>query len=359
MNRNPFDNLFVLELANNHWGSVERGLKIVNTYAQIVRFNNVRAAIKLQFRDVDSFIHSDWRDRDDIRYIKKTRDTKLGRLDYARLVQAVRDASCVTCATPFDEESVGLCLELGIDIIKIASSDINDWFLIERIAKTRKPVIFSTGGSDLRAIDDVVTFFERRNIPLAINHCVSIYPSADSDLELNQIDFLRERYPQHTIGFSTHECTDWRTSIQMAYAKGARTFERHIDIDADGIPVSPYCTLPHQCDEWFKAFNKAREMAGGSSTERRKLPEQERTYLESLVRGVYLRHDLPAGHELTEQDVYLAIPLQKGQMSPREFMRGHVLSQPVKADEPLRIDNIDSPYADVPELYATLAGRGV
>src|SRR6185369_6009465 len=68
--RDIFDELFVLEMANNHWGSVERGLKIVNTFAQVVRFNNVRAAIKLQLRDVDTFIHKDYVGRTDIRYIK-------------------------------------------------------------------------------------------------------------------------------------------------------------------------------------------------------------------------------------------------------------------------------------------------
>ena len=52
------------------------------------------------------------------------------------------------------------------------------------------------------------------------------------------------------IGLSTHEYHDWRTSMLISYGKGARTWERHIDIDQDGIPVSPYCSLPHQCDIW-------------------------------------------------------------------------------------------------------------
>src|SRR5258708_19917790 len=66
-----FDELFVLEVANNHLGDLQRGLKIISNYAQVVRFNNVRAAIKLQLRDVDSFIHKDFRQRDDIRYIDR------------------------------------------------------------------------------------------------------------------------------------------------------------------------------------------------------------------------------------------------------------------------------------------------
>lgn len=205
VNRDIFDELFVLELANNHWGSLERGLKIITDFSRIVRFNNVRASIKLQFRDVDNFIHRDFRDRADIRYIKKTLDTKMTEDDYATLVKAVRQSGCIPMATPFDEKSVNLCAELGIPIIKIASSDLNDWFLIEKIADTRKPVIVSTGGSSLKDIDDLVIFFENRNVPLAINHCVSLYPSEDSELEMNQIDYLKNRYPNHVIGFSTHE----------------------------------------------------------------------------------------------------------------------------------------------------------
>src|SRR5579859_3105406 len=138
MNIDIFEDLFVLELANNHWGKVERGLKIITDFARIVRFNNVRASIKLQFRDVEQFIHRDFRDRTDIRYIKKTLDTQMIKEDYARLVDAIRKNGCIPCATPFDEKSVDLCVELGIQIIKLASSDLNDWFLIEKIAKTRK-----------------------------------------------------------------------------------------------------------------------------------------------------------------------------------------------------------------------------
>src|SRR5258707_3056002 len=166
-----FDELFVLELANNHLGDLQRGLKIIHNYAQVVRFNNVRAAIKVQLRDVDSFIHQDFRSRDDIRYIKKTIDTRLKPEDYATMVHAVREANCIPMATPFDESSVDFCCELGIPILKIASSDCNDWILIEKMAKTKKPVIVSTGGSSLKDIDDLVTFFGNRRIPLAINHC--------------------------------------------------------------------------------------------------------------------------------------------------------------------------------------------
>ena len=228
------------------------------------------------------------------------------------MVQAIREGSCIPMATPFDESSVDFCCELGIPILKIASSDCNDWILIEKIAKTKKPVIVSTGGSSLKDIDDLVAFFDNRHIPLAINHCVSLYPSEDRDLELNQIDFLRNRYPNHTIGFSTHEYHDWSSSMLIAYAKGARTFERHVDIQTDGMTVSPYCSVPEQVDKWFKAFQRAKacaELRAHRSGCRRK---KKSAYLDSLVRGVYAKRDLPVGHVLQDADVYLAIPLQQG-----------------------------------------------
>jgi len=354
-----FHELFVLEIANNHLGSLERGLKIVTAYGQVVRFNNVRAAMKLQIRDVGNFIHKDFRGRSDIRYIKKTLDTQLDLDEYAALVKAIREANSIPMATPFDERSVDVCCELGIQILKIASSDLNDWMLIEKIAKAKKPVIVSTGGSSLKDIDDLVRFFDNRHIPLAINHCVSLYPSEDHELEMNQIDFLRNRYPDHVIGFSTHEHSDWASSMLIAYAKGARAFERHIDIDSDGVKVSPYCSLPAQIDEWFRAFHRAKAMCGAPGTQRRLLPRQEVEYLDALVRGVYARRNLPEGHILSDEDVYLAIPLLKGQISCRELMRGEVLLKPVAQDQPIKIDDIDSPYASIPSLRATIYARGI
>jgi N-acetylneuraminate synthase len=354
-----FEDLFVLELANNHWGSLERGLKIIGDFGQVVRFNNVRASIKLQFRDVDSFVHKDHRHREDVRYIKKTVATQMPWESLRAMVKAVRAASMVTMVTPFDETSVDKAVEFGVDILKLASSDIRDWFLIEKIAATRKPVIASTGGSSLRDMDDLITFFNRRNIPFALNHCVSIYPSHDSELELNQIDFLKNRYPDNVIGFSTHEQTDWQFSVMMAYAKGARTFERHVDIDYQGVAVSPYCTLPEQADQWFKAFKKAQEMCGAPGTAKRIPPQKEITYLNELVRGVYARNDLPEGHVLSDKDVYLAIPLLKGQMSCRELMRGEVLRAPVRKDAPINMSDIDSPYSADSTLRRLIDERGV
>lgn len=354
-----FRNLFVLELANNHWGKLERGLKIIGDFARVVRFNDVHAAIKLQFRDVDSFIHPDHRHRSDVRYIKKTIDTQMRWDELRAMVEAVRNAGMVTMVTPFDEKSVDKCVEFGVEILKIASSDIRDKSLLDKIAATGLPVIASSGGAELTHIDELVALFTSRGIPFALNHCVSLYPSEDSDLALDQIDFLRARYPGITIGFSTHEYRDWHDSMLIAYAKGARTFERHVDIDHDGVPVSSYCTKPEQADIWFRAFKKAQEVCGGESRARRAVPECERRYLDALVRGVYARRELAPGHVLTRDDIYFAVPLMKGQISTREFAGGEVLTAPLVADEAVVITGIEAPLLADEALVDLILDRGL
>lgn len=358
-----FEDLFVLELANNHWGKLDRGLKIIEEFSQVVRFNNVKAAIKMQFRDVDSFIHKDFRERDDIRYIKKTLDTKMSKENFKIMIDAIRKGGCIPMATPFDEASVDLSEEFDLPIIKIASSDLNDWPLIEKVASTRRPTIISSGGSSLKDLDDIVKYFKNRGIPLALNHCVAMYPSEDSELELNQIDFLVKRYPDNVIGYSTHEYNSWDISTAIAYGKGARTFERHIDIEMDGVPVSSYCTKPLQADLWFKAYNKTKEMCGPPGTQKRLAPKKEINYLDALVRGVYAKRDLEVGYVVTNEDFhkdfYMAVPLQKGQMSCREVMSGEKLISPIIKDKPLLIDNIDSVYAKNEELKKLIYNRGL
>ncbi len=362
LDREIFENLFVLEAANNHWGDLERGKKIVSDYGRVVRYNSVKAAIKFQFRDVENFVHDDFKGNRDIRYIRKTEATRLSKESYKILAEDVRRVGCIPMATPFDEDSVDLCVELDFPIIKVASSDVNDWPLLEKIASTRRPTIVSSGGANEKALDDVVTFFEHRAIPLAINHCVSLYPSEDYQLELNQIDYLRSRYDDHVIGLSTHEYQDWQSSMLISYAKGARTWERHVDIEYDDVPVSPYCSLPEQIDVWFKAFRKAEEMCGGSCYRRRVLPKQEVEYLDALVRGVYAKRDLDEGYEFNSatftDDFYLAIPLRKGQLSCREILNGQKLTEPIKVSEPLTIDHVDGPYAESNYLRQFILDRG-
>ena len=103
-------------------------------------------------------------------------------------------------------------------------------------------------------------------------------------------------------------------------------------------------------------------MCGGSANSRRNFLAREIEYLDSYVRGVYAKRDLAPGHTLAEEDVYLAIPLQKGQASSRELMLGkygHKMLKAVAKDEPIRMDSLDTPYANDPEMLRQFNTRGL
>ena len=148
----------------------------------------------------------------------------------------------------------------------------------------------------------------------------------------------------------------------MSYAKGARTWERHVDIEDGEFEVSPYCSLPEQIDSWFKAFKKAVEMSGGYSDRRRVMSPEETKYLDALVRGVYAKKKLDRGyifkHENFEKDFYMAIPLKKGQLSCRELLNGEKILKNLCKDDPLTIDDIDGPYKKNKTLRDLIKKRG-
>ena len=161
MNNTEFKDLFVLELANNHWGNLDRGIKIIRDFGAIVRHNSVKAAIKLQFRDVDSFIHKDFRNHES-RYIQKTIDTKLTDAEYKILVDEVVNVGCIPMATPFDENSVDYLDSFNVPAYKIASFENNHIPLIEKVITKKKPLIISLGATTKREINYLYNFLIRK-----------------------------------------------------------------------------------------------------------------------------------------------------------------------------------------------------
>lgn len=337
-----FDDLFVLELANNHEGRAGRGRDIINRFADVVEECGVRATIKLQFRCLPNFVHPAWRNIKDVRYVTRTMQTALNMDECAHLCDEIRRRKLLVSATPFDEESVEWCRQFGVDILKVASSDLTDGPLVDAVLSLHRPVIASTAGWMRSEIDHFVWRCDEQQVEHALNHCVAIYPSQDRELELNQITRLRDAYPRTVIGFSTHECTSWDVSMFLSYGLGARMWERHIDLEREGKLTAPYCSTPDQIRTWFKAYHQARKMCGGGGKWR--IPaEKEIKYLDSLARGYYALTDMAVGNILRSDALYLAIPLQRGQLSSRESgqVLGQRLIRPVKALEPITIDHVD------------------
>lgn len=330
------DRLFVLEMANNHMGDVDHGLATICAFGEVCRAFPFRFAFKLQYRDLDTFIHPAARGRDDIKYVKRFSETRLTRADFDRLVAEMRANGFLGMSTPFDEPSVDIIEDQNLDFIKVASCSFTDWPLLERIAHSEKPIIASTAGANLEDMDRVVSFFMHRNKEFAILHCVGEYPTAEKDMHLSQIDFLQNRYPGVRIGFSTHENPDNADIIKLTIAKGADIFEKHVGLPTKRYTLNNYSANPEQVRAWLQAALDATTLCGVGDA---RLPPnpREAASLRSLRRGVFARHTVKAGQILQPEDTYFAFPPADGQFTANDWSKYAVFTAQtdIAADAPI------------------------
>lgn len=314
------ENLFVLEMANNHMGDIEHGIAVVRAFGKVCRKYPFKVAFKLQYRDLDTFIHPACQGRDDIKYVKRFSETRLSRADFDRLLAEIRSEGFITMVTPFDEPSVDVIESQGVDVIKIASCSFTDWPLLEKIAETDRPIIASTAGAVLDDIDRVISFFQHREKEFAILHCVGEYPTPDERMHLSQIDFLKARYPDVRIGFSTHESPGNTDIIKLAIAKGATIFEKHVGLPTEKYPINAYSASPEQVDAWLQAAVYAQTLCGIGNA-RLPVNKNEVDSLRSLRRGVFAKRPIKAGEVVQRKDIYFAFPPSEGQFTANEWSK--------------------------------------
>jgi len=333
-------NLFVLEMANNHMGDIEHGIHVIRSFGEVCRKYPFKFAFKLQYRELDSFIHPAMKGREDVPYIKRFEETRLTRSDFDRLLNVMREEGFMTMSTPFDEKSVDMIEDQNLDIIKIASCSFGDWSLLERIAQSDRPVIASTAGAAIETIDQVVSYLQHRGKDFAIMHCVGEYPTPDELMHVGQLDYLMKRYPDVRIGFSTHEGTSNTDLIKIAMAKGATIFEKHVAVPTEQYGINKYSVTPEQIDRWLAAAQYT-QMVMGESTKRLPVNEREEASLCSLRRGIFAKRDLKQGEVLTEEDIYFAFPPQEGQYSANDWSKylEYTLKADLKQDEAVAPDN--------------------
>lgn len=299
--------LFIFEMANNHMGDLSHGIRIIHELRDITRNYDFDFGIKLQYRNLDTFIHPDYQDRVDIKYIDRFTSTRLSSDDFLTLRNEIKNCGFIPICTPFDEASVVRLVAHGFEILKIASASFTDWPLLERIAKTNLPIIASTAGATLEEIDQVVSFFSHRKKEFCLMHCVGEYPTPASHLELNQIDLFAKRYPNIHIGYSTHEDPNTIIPIKLAIAKGATVFEKHVGVETDKYKLNEYSATPSEIEEWLHSAKFAIKHLGVSN-ERRPISEKELADLNGLKRGVFAKTIIPEGESIIHKNTFYAIP---------------------------------------------------
>lgn len=330
-----FNGLIIFEMANSHQGSVEHGLAIIREMAKIARKYNIKAAVKLQYRNLDTFIHPEFKGRADIKHIPRFESTKLTYDQFSVLVSAIKEEGLIAMSTPFDEDGVEWCQSQGLDIIKIASCSAMDWPLLEKAARTGKPLIVSTGGKSVSDIDKIYNFFTHRGCEFAFLHCVAEYPAPMEHLQLDFIERMRKRYHGISIGYSGHESPDDTVVPMMAVAKGSSIFERHVGLPTETIKLNAYSMNPEQADHWVKSIIDARDICSIKKERDKYISQEELDSLRSLCRGVFARRPIQAGCRIQSEDVFFAMPCGEGQMTSGEFSAGMVAGRDYGENAPL------------------------
>jgi len=148
---------------------------------------------------------------------------------HAELKQYCESIEIQFICTPFSYKAAEELKEIGVEVFKIGSGEMTDVPSLVRIAKFGKPMIVSTGMSTFEEIDRTYNALSSRNVPLALMNCVSEYPPAYEDINLEVITQMKSRYPKAIIGHSDHT-PDLYTSFS-AVTLGAMLIEKHVILD--------------------------------------------------------------------------------------------------------------------------------
>src|ERR1039457_1841213 len=320
MNPPSKEPMFIYEMANNHMGDVEHGIRIVKELKAASAGFPFRFCVKLQYRDLDSCIHPDYKGRFDLKYVKRFSETRLSWDQYRQLKDAIVDTGFLSMCTPWDENSVDKIAEHGFDFMKIPSCYLIDWPLLEQIAKYNLPIVASTAGEPLEEVDRVVSFLKNRNKSLTLMHCVGEYPVPDDHLHLGQIALLKKRYPEIPIGYSTHERPDNVEAVKIAIALGAVMFEKHVGMPTERYSLNGYSANPDQVRKWLQSAADAFTMIGNRE-ERYPAPPGEQRALRDLARGAFAKGAVAAGETIQPSNVFFAMPNTDGQLVAQDFSK--------------------------------------
>ena len=213
----------------------------------------------------------------------------------------------ITCfSTPFDSNAVDLLEQLKCPFYKISSFEMNDLPLIEKVLKTKKPLILSTGTSSLNEIRSVMNFIRKKNskTKIFLLYCVSNYPASYRDFNLNNISILKKEF-NCTVGLSDHSI-DNKVAI-AAIGAGAGIFEKHIAIkESKKSPDFKFSLIEEQIGEYRKCLDETFEMFKKNQFYRNKTEN----FYKNFRRSIYAVRNIKKGDLFTENNIKLLRPVK-------------------------------------------------
>lgn len=227
--------------------------------------------------------------------------------DHKELKNYCDEKGIIYLCTPWDNKSVDTLENFDVLSYKVASADLTNIPLLERLAKTKKPLILSTGMSTVKEIDFTINFLNKNNIEFCLLHCNSTYPAPVQDINLNWMDVLKNKHPN--IGYSGHERG---INISLAaVAKGAKILERHFTLDRNMEGPDHAASLEE--NEFSNLVTGSREIyeaLGNNISNNRVFSQGEMINRENLGKSIVASKKLNKGHILTREDLNVLSPGQ-------------------------------------------------
>ena len=203
-------------------------------------------------------------------------------------------------SAPFDETAVDLLEQLNCPIYKIASPEIEDIRLIRKVAKTKKPIIISTGIADEQNIKRAIkTCLKEKNNKIILLNCISSYPAKNFELNLNYINELKKFCP--IVGYSDHSNSNLASIISVS--KGAKVIEKHFMLSKKiKSPDSSFSCDPNELKSIVEHIRRIEKIKGKKEIK----PTSDEIKKRNLIhRTIIAKKEILHGDMITESNISL------------------------------------------------------
>ena len=291
---------FIAEIGNNHNGDFYLAKRSIEEAAKAGAH-----AVKFQKRFISETFAAELRDKPQSKqeitgttYGEYREGLELSLEEYSELIKVAHDNNVAIFSTPFDKASVDFLEEAGMPFYKIASFDLTNVPLLEYVAKLNKPIILSTGMATIEEIELAVKTIFRHHKQLILLHCVSVYPSPDQYIQLNNMIELAKNYAPLPVGYSGHE-EDILPSI-VAIAQGAKVVERHFTLSRN-LPGPDHGSVSIEPAEFKKMVEAAQRIEVMAGTGNKIVLPEEQGSRDKHSKSIVTKIDIPQGTIITEE----------------------------------------------------------
>ena len=296
----------IAEIGNNHNGNFDLAIKMIDQAIDIGV-----DCVKFQMRNLgevyrEKSLKKSGEDLGTEYIIDLLNKFELSVEQHHKLYKYCQDRNIIYMCTPWDLKSVDILESFGVLAYKVASADLTNMPLINKLSQTSKPIILSTGMSKLSEIEKTVDFLKERDCEFALLHCNSTYPAPFQDIQLNWMSTLKLKH--NVIGYSGHERG---ISVSLAAkALGAKIIERHLTCDRNMEGPDHAASLEYNEFKELVRGIRELELALGTKGKDRKLSQGEMINRENLGKSLVASKDLKIGDIINEDDIKVVSPGQ-------------------------------------------------